>query len=426
MEKQPVKRPEGARRGDFEGLNYWTLLQLKDYKDRLSQADYENVSFEVNRREENHLIEDDEGPGFAWDLISHGFLFKKGEILYPTKAMKEYLAKKDKMKHSRLKMPEKDKRRETLAERAEKALEATRDVDNAKFAISETRRLKIEKALHLDDDIRKGYEDLVTKLDKKYSANKGKDLFVDASEPLMVNYFNFGFLRNKKLGAVWASKYDDYVNSTDIIAEINLDSTERVKGHIVPKQNIFSIDITTAITTDDKTGVKDKFNDSGYHRTGDLQWTKNLACCWFPDDPRKSREEKAVPHFIVGLSSDTFRGIANALRYDKKDGFVRSERDNDIDFMIASELYEQAKMQRVFLPPTADSEYVEKIENLILIFQNKVVDSLGLDSFDAKEYIRKITEMSGRDKVYKITIEETRKNKNNFIDLHGENYSKVF
>ena len=415
----------GDTEEDFRGVNYWTLAELvenEDYKNRLSPEDIEHIEKEKVRREQEGEIEDDEGEGMAKDLISHGFGIKKGQILYPNDEIREMIARGDtgQMPH-----------RETLRERADKAMQSAVKKEQevkkvevvdakavAELAIKTTRRTDTAKHLKLRGDISDGAKKWMLgkeeELRKIYEAQeKGWGIFRKASEPLTVQMLGSSvagdaFLPGIYTRANWATRYDDYCGSTDIIYEVESPVGDKVGNR---KIITMSVDVTTAISDKVNKGVREKFDEFGYHREREIPWAQKIVCCGIRNDARTTEH---APHFIIGLSEDTFERAAKSMATTSDNIITSGQLDKDIAFMVASEFWEQAKMQEAFLKENSIDNQKEKVRDIEQKMKAKMVGLLRLGASYTEEdflerYENKVAEMARRDKVYNITIDETRK-----------------
>ena len=282
----------------------------------------------------------------------------------------------------------------------------------ARAAISNTRKLTVKKAAHLSPDEREGLQRKEAKEKAKHGPNN-KELMVEASEPLMVQVLGVQdstdpLITSRFSRAIWATDYDDFFNATDIIYEIESPFGKDVGGR---KILTLSVDVTTAVTDNINKGVKEKFDEAGFHRETDIQWTQEIACCGWRN--KECRSEGNAPHFILGLSKDTFKKIAQCYNVDKNGFLVGGQVDEDIQFMIASEFYEELRMQIAFVPKSDIHGQLAKLKDLEKVMLQKLARLLGFESsYDPKEfhskYEQKAREMAAQDKVYLKTVNEAR------------------
>lgn len=422
---EEINTNQGVGKGDLRDLHWKTLEAIDDVKDRVRPEDKAKVQEEMLRRiDEEDYSDDKQWGGLARDLVSHGYgLDTKGQLLYPTPETIESI------KNGLKRIP----RGETLEERAERLESETKEkllrrINTPKsvagLAIKnvQPRRLLVSKT-NFPAPAKRALQKKEDDLNKIYGYNDGDDLFIRASEPLMIQMLGQGsanahFITERDTRVMWATKYDDYVNSTDIIYEMESPVGETVNGR---KIITLSLDVTTATVDKTNKGIHEKFDDSGYHRVNGLQWTKRIECC---GNGNKTRSENDAPHFIIGLSRKTFYEIADDFKVNK-DGFLEDNRVRpDIEFMVASEIYEQALMQLAFIPKGKLVEHSEKLQDVRDVMERKLAKMLGYTSeYNSEEfqlkYWGKIKQLAGKDEAFRLTVNEARSNKRIGHDIYG-------
>lgn len=421
MVKDPNKLPEGAKEDDFEELNIWTLYELLEM-DQLDPVDRENILRAFKKKQSADEIEDDEGEGLVENMTENGYQFNENhEILYPTDEYKRYLRGEEGAV-----LPEEDKRHETLRARMYNLAYATvlqqarenaanRDPKYlrrvANNAINNTPRLQVDNATHIEQNDKKKAKKEQDRLRQWYGTPEGVSLYRRASEPLVAQFLGLkgtghSFLENGG-SAIRATEYDDYKNATDIIYTINTEGLFDKEQLDVPDSIVLSVDVTTAKSGKNQQGVDSKFHYIGFERPYEIQWTVDIDYC---GDPDPVYTEKRAPHFIIGLSENTLHDIAAGIVMDKNNNVVEYDFDKAIDFMVASEMFEQVLMHESNMPKGANDEHVRKLQALEIIFREKLAHTLGFSSSYDERFVDAYFDMQDamreRDEVYAVTIDK--------------------
>lgn len=258
---------------------------------------------------------------------------------------------------------------------------------------------------------------------------RGQNIFEVASEPIIANILNgVGvtpglFSSNGQVAAMWASEYDDLSHSTDIVC-----MTKSNKGWVT-----YSIDATTAANTSkDSSGVAGKFayadvpspsalksprgnNDSSGKARQCYSWANEIVFC---KNGSYRYSEDYAPHYVIGLSRETFSEIANSFDIDNVNKSISGfNLDSEVEFMILSEFFEETWMQLANykgISPMME----DKIAPLYSMVKQKLMENLGVEKEDfGKAYTEKVNEMYSKDSVYKNIVMTSGKYRRRYSDL---------
>ena len=378
-------------------------------------------------------------------MAENGYEVCNGVIAYPTKILKDFI-------RSKKQGPIPKEWRETLEERIEKTQK-----EQAEIAANEEKRPKtleeksamvmsIERQNENDFKNQENYSNytinqiiIQTKnLEGKLDADSD-NIFIATSEPLITIILGGGpgglssFLSGRKSNAKWATRYDDYFNSTDIVYGIG----RKDKPH---EWSIFSIDVTTG----DEAIIRKKIYSSGnpedkknHYDTDDsdstetkpseesekpLQpaWTSKIYFCPSIGSSKRHIEE-AAPHFVIGLSRDTIKKTLEGLNMD---GYENESvnLDKDTQFMIASEFLEQLNTQ---LLNCFDEDRKSMLTDFKEAIKRKLVSILRTES-----YSEAVARCKQQDESYAALVGYTRKigadyKKQNAVKVEGDVRSRT-
>ncbi len=450
MHEGPSGRPENAKESDFNELSDTSVLALSMSQD-ISPEDRANAEAELIRRDEMGAPDREGDDNLERDLALNDYFIENGEVYYPTDEVKEFRKKN-------LEGPIPKELYETLKDRAKKATDAViREPDgliitgseNEKISATpeEKARLVIENTERITPNeyasvpgfnpwLIRECNDAVREREGDFNLNnnRGQSIFEVASEPLIA-YILDGTGKTDKLfpgvatTARWASKFDDIKRKTDIVYCVK-DTSKNKLGWIT-----YSIDITTAITDDksDRTGVAGKFSDATYPDSSALKnihkkdripvpWTNEIVFC---KSGKYKYSEEYAPHFVLGLSRESFSQIFSEMTIDKTGAILDCPLSDEVEFMITSEFFEEINMQRANITDKdKDSVYAKQIAVLRKMVMTKLNNLLGVEPGDSvtlkEKYTEKLTEMAEKDPVYALIVAHSKKQKKAYQDINGK------
>lgn len=384
---------------DFSKLNYYSLMTLTmNDGDIYDPGDQALASEEFNRREETGELNDEGFTSIEDDITKNGLVFIE------TKESKKKLAKIAIEQIAAEKTPE--KKAEIVIDKTYKELEKTFVANGFSLGFVDARLRELD-AKNLEDNKKEG---------------KPPTLLQRASEPLTVQLLGV----ERAAGAVtprksflprvsystWASEFDDKLRSTDIVYFVK-------RNDVKNEWSTFSIDVTTAASDSERDGVKHKFETSAYgHGSKKVQqWANEIVFC------RRRSEyytEESAPHFVIGLSTETYKNIAAGIELDAKNrnAIIGINPESDTEFMVASELVQEIAMQKLVIVNTK-SEHYKKIDDFQRALEEKLEELLGCSLQDPafnERFKQKVEEMKTKDIVYKRVIDE--------IDRYYNQYTK--
>lgn len=447
MHEGPSGRPENAKESDFNELSDTSVLALSVSQD-ISPEDRANAEAELIRRDEIGAPDREGDDNLERDLAFNDYFIENGEVYYPTDELKEFRKKN-------LEGPIPKELYETLRDRARKATDAVikgsdniiTDFENEKITATpeEKARLVIENTERItpneyasvpgfDPWLIRECNDEVRKKEGDFSLknNRGQSIFEVASEPLIAYILNRagkteGFFPDVATTARWASKFDDIKRKTDIVYCVK-DTSKNKLGWVT-----YSVDITTAATDDksDKTGVASKFSDATYPDSSALKnihkkdrtptpWTNEIVFC---KSGKYKYSEEYAPHFVLGLSRETFSQIFSEMTIDKSGIILDCPLSDKVEFMITSEFFEEINMQLANITDK-DSVRAKQIAVLRKMVMTKLNDLLGVEPGDSvalkEKYTEKLTEMVEKDPVYALIVAHSRKQKKAYRNVNGK------
>lgn len=159
----------------------------------------------------------------------------------------------------------------------------------------------------------------------RFKSESAEDRYAKEAEPIVTFVLNHGsFLPSRETYSYLASEFDDKINGTDVVFGV-----ER-KDH--RGDTVFSVDVATGTNAD---SIREKFRVSEKN-----YWVANLDYCMHEN---KRWSEREAPHFILGMMPASLDRAMDKVRIGE--GTMVREPDATTDFILASEMYEQIKMQ---------------------------------------------------------------------------------
>ncbi len=438
----PKVHPEETNKSDLRDLKSLTILELIDEGIITNPQDIQKAKEEYARREETDEVEDEYDDNYEAlkDLAENGYEIIDGAIAYPTKILKKFIHSKQQgpipkewretleeraeraKKEQTLTAPNKDKKPETLEEKAESIKTNTERIDEEDFK----RDLKFNPVMVQKKII--AMKNLEGKLDAD-----SKDVYIATSEPLIARILgntsgkSSSLLETRDSVAHWATRYDDYYTATDIIYGIR----RQDKRH---EWSIFSIDVTTGNEetirekidkSENPEDVKNHYDIRENNQSKATQrseqstqpaWTRRINFC--PNIGKTGRHvEKAAPHFVIGLSKESIGRMLENLVFDENGIPEQIQQDKMIDFMITSEFLEQTntQLQNCFDENRKSmlTDFKKALEDKILLLLGK--KGMPVSEFKSK-YERLVIECKQQDESYAALIDHTRE--------IGERYKK--
>ena len=226
------------------------------------------------------------------------------------------------------------------------------------------------------------------------------DYYARGAEPIITFVLNReDYLQTRDSFAFLASEYDDKMNGTDVVFGVE---KKNHSGYM-----IFAIDVATGTNP---SSIQKKFDESIKH-----DWMSEIKYC---EHDGKKWSDTDAPHFVVGMMPSTMDRALEKIRVGN--GTIIREPDPTTDFLLASEIFEQIKMQIIDIEEHYSDEtalaQVAKLKDLQLAIKAKLYKICGVRGETKEEraedfavkYSKNVKRMRG-DLVYRNIMDEVRR-----------------